>query len=428
MRRRYRIGGRSRSRAPLRPARPSATDGDGRHVLVVADGDVPLAGRPRRGVARAGTTASRRGRAADGGLARAGRSASSPTLLVGDLDSLDPAPVAAAEASRRRGSSGRPDKDESRRRARAPRGGPASARRGSRCSARSAARASTMRSPTCGSSPTRRSRGRGRAPRRARARDRCSTRPARTAGRSGGASRVRRARRSRCSRSAATSPGVTTRGPPLPAARRAARHRPGARPVQRPRRATPRRSRSARGRLLVVETAAPDGRGYPRSHEHRRRPATWPPRSRSPTRPAPSTASSDRRGSLDRRLLLPRGRHARLHHRGVPVPRPPRRHRRPGRRGLGHQPGRLRAATPRSAPSSACRSRSCPTRTTPSPSAYGAWREKQNYGKTYMGIVRSSFLVEPDGRIAKAWPNVKADGHADEVRAALESARAGRAG
>ena len=44
--------------------------------------------------------------------------------------------------------------------------------------------------------------------------------------------------------------------------------------------------------------------------------------------------------------------------------------------------------------------------------AYGAWQEKQNYGKTYWGIVRSSYLVGPDGRIATAWPKVKADGHA----------------
>ena len=57
--------------------------------------------------------------------------------------------------------------------------------------------------------------------------------------------------------------------------------------------------------------------------------------------------------------------------------------------------------------------------------AYGAWREKTNYGKTYMGIGRSSFLVDPEGRIAKTWANVKADGHADEVKAALESAVAG---
>ncbi len=50
---------------------------------------------------------------------------------------------------------------------------------------------------------------------------------------------------------------------------------------------------------------------------------------------------------------------------------------------------------------------------------YGAWGEKKNYGRTYMGIIRSSFLVGPDGRVARAWPKVKADGHGDEVLAAL---------
>ena len=54
---------------------------------------------------------------------------------------------------------------------------------------------------------------------------------------------------------------------------------------------------------------------------------------------------------------------------------------------------------------------------------YGAWGEKTNYGKTYFGIIRSSFLVDPEGRVARAWPNVKADGHADAVLAALREAR-----
>jgi peroxiredoxin Q/BCP len=57
---------------------------------------------------------------------------------------------------------------------------------------------------------------------------------------------------------------------------------------------------------------------------------------------------------------------------------------------------------------------------------YGAWAEKTNYGKTYMGIVRSSYLIDPDGRIARAWPKVKADGHAAEVLGALEEERAAR--
>ena len=60
--------------------------------------------------------------------------------------------------------------------------------------------------------------------------------------------------------------------------------------------------------------------------------------------------------------------------------------------------------------------------------AYGAWQEKQKYGRTYMGVARSSFLVGPDGRVATAWPQVKADGHAAEVLDALRHARAAREG
>jgi peroxiredoxin Q/BCP len=58
---------------------------------------------------------------------------------------------------------------------------------------------------------------------------------------------------------------------------------------------------------------------------------------------------------------------------------------------------------------------------------YGAWQEKNNYGRKYWGIVRSSYLIDPDGRIARAWPRVKADGHASDVLGALEEARAARA-
>ena len=59
--------------------------------------------------------------------------------------------------------------------------------------------------------------------------------------------------------------------------------------------------------------------------------------------------------------------------------------------------------------------------------AYGAWALKKNYGREYMGIVRSSFLVDPSGKVARAWPRVKADGHAAEVLAALAEAKAGAA-
>lgn len=58
--------------------------------------------------------------------------------------------------------------------------------------------------------------------------------------------------------------------------------------------------------------------------------------------------------------------------------------------------------------------------------AYGAWVEKENYGKTYWGTARTTFLVDPDGRIAHVWPKVKPEGHAAEVLAALDEAQAVR--
>lgn len=57
---------------------------------------------------------------------------------------------------------------------------------------------------------------------------------------------------------------------------------------------------------------------------------------------------------------------------------------------------------------------------------YGAWGPKKRYGREYVGIIRSTFLVDPEGRIARAWPKVKADGHAAEVLAALAEAGAVR--
>jgi thioredoxin-dependent peroxiredoxin len=56
--------------------------------------------------------------------------------------------------------------------------------------------------------------------------------------------------------------------------------------------------------------------------------------------------------------------------------------------------------------------------------AYGAWGPKTSYGRETIGMTRSTFLVDPDGRIARSWPKVKADGHAADVLAALEEARA----
>jgi peroxiredoxin Q/BCP len=52
---------------------------------------------------------------------------------------------------------------------------------------------------------------------------------------------------------------------------------------------------------------------------------------------------------------------------------------------------------------------------------YDAWVEKSNYGRTYMGIDRSTFLVGPDGRLARVWRKVKVPGHVDEVLAAAQA-------
>ncbi|GBD44328.1 Putative peroxiredoxin bcp [bacterium HR40] len=53
--------------------------------------------------------------------------------------------------------------------------------------------------------------------------------------------------------------------------------------------------------------------------------------------------------------------------------------------------------------------------------AFGVWTEKSLYGRRYMGIDRSTFLVDADGRIARVWRKVRVPGHAEEV---LEAARA----
>lgn len=53
---------------------------------------------------------------------------------------------------------------------------------------------------------------------------------------------------------------------------------------------------------------------------------------------------------------------------------------------------------------------------------YGAWGEKSMYGKTFMGVIRTTYLIGPDGRIARVWPKVKVDGHAAEVLKAAQEA------
>ena len=53
--------------------------------------------------------------------------------------------------------------------------------------------------------------------------------------------------------------------------------------------------------------------------------------------------------------------------------------------------------------------------------AYGVWKEKSMYGKTYMGIERSTFLIDADGNLARIWPKVKVAGHAQEVLEAVKT-------
>jgi peroxiredoxin Q/BCP len=53
--------------------------------------------------------------------------------------------------------------------------------------------------------------------------------------------------------------------------------------------------------------------------------------------------------------------------------------------------------------------------------AYGVWQEKSLYGRKFLGIVRSTFLIGPDQRVAKVWPKVSVAGHAEEVLAAVKA-------
>jgi peroxiredoxin Q/BCP len=54
--------------------------------------------------------------------------------------------------------------------------------------------------------------------------------------------------------------------------------------------------------------------------------------------------------------------------------------------------------------------------------AYGVWVEKSMYGRKYMGVERSTFLINPDGTIGQIWRKVKVPGHADEVLKAASAA------
>ena len=53
--------------------------------------------------------------------------------------------------------------------------------------------------------------------------------------------------------------------------------------------------------------------------------------------------------------------------------------------------------------------------------AIGVWTEKQNYGRTYMGMVRTTYLLDTEGRVARIWDKVKVKGHAAEVLEAVKA-------
>jgi peroxiredoxin Q/BCP len=58
---------------------------------------------------------------------------------------------------------------------------------------------------------------------------------------------------------------------------------------------------------------------------------------------------------------------------------------------------------------------------------YGTWVEKMNYGKPYMGVRRATFLVDPEGKVARLWPKVSPEGHAAQVLAAIDEEQSRRA-
>ncbi len=53
---------------------------------------------------------------------------------------------------------------------------------------------------------------------------------------------------------------------------------------------------------------------------------------------------------------------------------------------------------------------------------YGVWKEKGMFGKSFLGIARTTFIIDEDGKIAKVFPNVRVDGHTDEILEALDAA------
>jgi thioredoxin-dependent peroxiredoxin len=58
---------------------------------------------------------------------------------------------------------------------------------------------------------------------------------------------------------------------------------------------------------------------------------------------------------------------------------------------------------------------------------YGVWRKKSLYGRSFMGNVRTTYLIDPDGKVVRRWDNVKVDGHADAVLDAAKNLEPKRA-
>ena len=58
--------------------------------------------------------------------------------------------------------------------------------------------------------------------------------------------------------------------------------------------------------------------------------------------------------------------------------------------------------------------------------AYGVWGEKTMFGRKYMGVIRTTFLIDADGRITRVWPRVSVAGHAEEVLQAAKELKAAR--
>jgi peroxiredoxin Q/BCP len=52
---------------------------------------------------------------------------------------------------------------------------------------------------------------------------------------------------------------------------------------------------------------------------------------------------------------------------------------------------------------------------------YGVWKKKSLYGRSFMGIARTTYLIDREGKVAKRWDNVKVDGHADQVLEAADT-------